>query len=73
MSVGPEGGDAVIRVKDNGPGLTPEQLESLFKPFTRFTEQNNGYGLGLSIALRAVQLLGGSLRPEVSPVTDWNW
>ena len=67
LSVGPEGGDAVIRVKDNGPGLTPEQLESLFKPFTRFTEQNNGYGLGLSIALRAVQLLGGSLEARSEP------
>ncbi|GGK63341.1 sensor histidine kinase [Amphritea balenae] len=67
LSVGSEGGDAVIRVKDNGPGLTPEQLESLFKPFTRFTEQNNGYGLGLSIALRAVQLLGGSLEARSEP------
>lgn len=51
----------LIRVIDKGPGLDEEQLVRMFKPFVRFTGQQNGYGLGLSIAQRATQLLGGSL------------
>ena len=62
-----DGHDCIIRIQDNGPGLQPQQLETLFKPFVRFTEQNNGYGLGLSIALRAVQLLGGQLAASSPP------
>ena len=56
-----------ISVKDKGPGLSQEQLDKIFKPFVRFTEQQNGYGLGLSIAQRAVQLLGGSLTARSQP------
>jgi len=54
-------GKVLIRVADTGPGLSAEQLDKMFKPFVRFTGQQNGYGLGLSIAQRAVQLLGGTL------------
>lgn len=54
-------GKVLIRVADTGPGLSPEQLDKMFKPFVRFTGQQNGYGLGLSIAQRAVQILGGTL------------
>ncbi|MDO6564811.1 HAMP domain-containing sensor histidine kinase [Amphritea sp. 1_MG-2023] len=50
-----------IRITDQGEGLSAEQLAKMFKPFVRFTGQQNGYGLGLSIAQRATQLLGGSL------------
>ncbi|SEQ26294.1 two-component system, OmpR family, sensor kinase [Amphritea atlantica] len=60
-------GNVLIRVKDRGPGLTPEQLDKMFKPFVRFTGQQNGYGLGLSIAQRAVQLLGGTLSAQSQP------
>jgi signal transduction histidine kinase len=41
----------------------------MFKPFVRFTGQQNGYGLGLSIAQRAVQLLGGTLTAQSKPGT----
>ncbi|WP_417226646.1 sensor histidine kinase [Amphritea sp.] len=54
-------GKVLIRVADKGPGLNEEQLARMFKPFVRFTGQQNGYGLGLSIAQRATQLLGGTL------------
>lgn len=62
-----EAGKVVIRVVDQGPGLNADQLSKMFKPFIRFTGQQNGYGLGLSIAQRAVQLLGGSLSAHSEP------
>lgn len=58
-----------LSIVDNGPGLNQEQLDKMFKPFVRFTGQQNGYGLGLSIAQRAVQLLGGTLTAQSKPGT----
>lgn len=69
ISITAEQSDGKLRllVADNGPGLSQEQLEKMFKPFVRFTGQQNGYGLGLSIAQRAVQLLGGELTAQSKP------
>jgi PAS domain S-box-containing protein len=48
-------------VKDNGPGLTPEQQEKLFTPFTRLHhDRAEGHGLGLSIVRRIVEKMGGA-------------
>jgi signal transduction histidine kinase len=48
-------------VKDNGPGLTPEQQEKLFTPFTRFHhDKAEGHGLGLSIVRRIVEKMDGA-------------
>ena len=47
-------------VRDNGPGLTPEEQNRLFKPFTRLDQTRaKGHGLGLSIVQRIVKKLGG--------------
>jgi PAS domain S-box-containing protein len=49
-------------VKDNGPGLTPEQQARLFTPFERLSQiKVSGYGLGLSIVKRIVEKLGGTV------------
>jgi PAS domain S-box-containing protein len=59
-----EGEDGRVRfwVHDNGPGLTPEQRARLFTPFTRLNQvQTQGHGLGLSIARRIVEKLGGQV------------
>ncbi|WP_286240916.1 sensor histidine kinase [Neptuniibacter halophilus] len=50
-----------IRIRDHGPGVTEEQLSKLCDPFYRGSSQSEGYGLGLSIASRAIQRLGGKL------------
>lgn len=51
-----------IFIRDRGPGIPEEKLESMFEPFTRMqSESIEGFGLGLSIALRAVETLGGSM------------
>lgn len=47
-------------IKDNGPGLSAEEQQKLFTPFTRLGQvRAQGYGLGLSIVDRIVEKLGG--------------
>jgi signal transduction histidine kinase/response regulator of citrate/malate metabolism len=58
----------VIRVKDNGAGLSPEDLSRLFGRFQRLsakpTAGESSTGLGLSIAKRIVDLHGGRIGAE---------
>jgi two-component system sensor histidine kinase CpxA len=57
--------EAVIRVRDYGPGVPEESLQDLFRPFYRVAvardRQTGGTGLGLSITERAVQFHGGTV------------
>jgi len=54
-----------IRIRDYGPGIPKQMLESIFKPFVRVGEardrQSGGHGLGLAIAKRAINLHGGEM------------
>jgi signal transduction histidine kinase len=52
----------VLVVENNGKTLSPEQLTTLFEPFTRFSE--HGHGLGLWICYRIVTGLRGTIRAE---------
>jgi signal transduction histidine kinase len=60
------GGRARVKVRDYGPGVPEAALGLIFDPFYRVEPDRNrvngGYGLGLSIARRAVELHHGSLR-----------
>jgi PAS domain S-box-containing protein len=59
------GGEARFWVRDNGPGLSPEEQGRLFRPFTRLDQaQTKGHGLGLSIVRRIVEKLGGEVDIE---------
>ncbi len=54
----------VLAVEDNGVGLTPEQMPRLFQPFERLGQETSaieGSGLGLLIARRLVEEMGGML------------
>lgn len=59
------GGKAELRVIDNGPGLPPEALETVFEPFYRLESSRNrdtgGTGLGLSVARALTEAQGGTL------------
>ncbi|HCE40668.1 MAG: HAMP domain-containing histidine kinase [Alcanivorax sp.] len=51
-------------VADEGPGVPDERLEAIFEPFVRLDRArsaDHGFGLGLSIARRAVARQGGTL------------
>lgn len=54
-----------LSILDDGPGLPPEQLETVFEPFYRVEGSRNrdtgGTGLGLAIAKNAVELHGGRI------------
>lgn len=56
-------GDTVeVEVRDNGPGLSPEQAKMVFNPF--FTTKERGTGLGLAVCYRIMRDHGGDIRLE---------
>jgi two-component system OmpR family sensor kinase len=60
----------VIAVEDDGPGIPEAERERIFEPFFRLDRSRDratgGFGLGLSIARKAVLLHGGRLVAEDS-------
>jgi len=61
-----ESGELSVSVLDNGPGIPPEQLEAVLRPFHRVERSRNrstgGTGLGLAIA----QQLAGAMNARLS-------
>jgi signal transduction histidine kinase len=60
-----DGGDAILAVADQGPGIAPEHRERIFDRFFRLDEgrsrDDGGTGLGLAIARWAVEVNGGQI------------
>jgi signal transduction histidine kinase len=52
----------VIRVEDDGPGLTEEQAQQVLRRGVRLDEKTPGSGLGLDIVKELVDVYGGSLQ-----------
>ncbi|WP_317983179.1 two-component system sensor histidine kinase PfeS [Pseudomonas aeruginosa] len=51
-----------LRLQDQGPGVAEDQLERIFLPYQRLDDSaGEGFGLGLAIARRAIELQGGRL------------
>lgn len=68
VSLSPDGqraGWVLVQVRDHGPGVPDGMLAKLFDPFVRVGDARDrasgGYGLGLAIAKRAIQLHGGEI------------
>jgi signal transduction histidine kinase len=53
------GGFAEVAITDAGPGIAPDNLKRVFNPF--FTTKKRRNGVGLSLALRAVELHQGTI------------
>jgi len=62
-----EGGEVVLTVTDEGPGIKPAELERVFEKFYRGGRADGrkaGTGLGLSISRRLVEAMGGTITAQ---------
>ena len=62
-----DNGQAVVTVRDNGPGIPKEDIKHIFDPF--FTGSKNGTGLGLTIVRRIIEQHHGTITVGSSPGT----
>lgn len=66
-----DGGEAVLRVRDTGIGIPPEDAKHIFDRFYRVDKARSratgGTGLGLSIVRQMVQLHGGEITVDSAP------
>ncbi len=66
VTIEPAGGQGIrVGVLDTGPGLSPEVLKNLFKPFC--TTKKTGLGMGLAICRSMLEARGGSLTASNHP------
>ncbi len=65
------GGDAVVEIEDDGPGLPAEELERVFTPFYRSSQARTldvgGVGLGLAVARAIARAHGGDVELDAGP------
>ena len=63
--------ELIFSIRDTGIGLTPEQLQKLFQPFTQASiataRKYGGTGLGLAICQKLVGMMGGQIWAESIP------
>jgi two-component system, NtrC family, nitrogen regulation sensor histidine kinase NtrY len=52
----------LIRISDNGIGISPEQMEKIFIPF--YTSRKNGTGIGLSLCKQIMTMHKGTIRVQ---------
>jgi signal transduction histidine kinase len=66
IACGLRGDEPFLEVRDNGPGVPPQEREEIFRRFYRAADQASlaGHGLGLSIAKTIAELHGFELRVE---------
>lgn len=65
-----DGGDLVLAVSDQGPGIAAAQIDRLLRPFERgdvARSEARGTGLGLAIVARVARLHGGRLLLRPNP------
>ncbi len=62
-----EGGEVVLAVTDDGPGIPPENLERVFQPFFTTKAPGKGTGLGLSVCYGIVTGWGGRIEADSHP------
>ena len=73
VSLGEVGDEVIVRIEDNGPGMTPDTQAECFDMFFTTKDVGEGSGLGLAVAHTIVSNHGGSieLRSEVGAGTTF--
>jgi two-component system NtrC family sensor kinase len=59
-------GKVFVVVTDNGPGIPPERVESLFRPFVSY-KSSRGTGLGLPVSQKILNEHGGRVVVDTAP------
>ncbi len=71
ISVNHNNGEIITRIKDQGPGIKPEEIDNLFKPFQRGsaipTNSEKSTGLGLVIAKKIIEAHKGNIWVNSEP------
>ncbi|WP_294958785.1 hybrid sensor histidine kinase/response regulator [Sulfurovum sp.] len=63
-SIETDGIQATFSVSDSGSGMTPEQVEDVFSPYSRYQKEKEGLGLGMHITKQLAEKLGGTLNVQ---------
>jgi two-component system CheB/CheR fusion protein len=67
VSVGRDGSEAVVEIRDHGQGIAANLLHQLFQPYTRLGQKRStGLGLGLYLAREIVTAHGGTIEAASS-------
>ena len=61
LSARAEGGQVVLQVQDNGPGIPEADVPRVFDPFFTTKDPGDGTGLGLAISHRIMESFGGDI------------
>ena len=61
------GAHALIRLRDNGPGIPSDVLPQIFEPFFTTKEDEHRTGLGLAVARSIVEQHGGTIAAQSAP------
>jgi len=73
LRLSPRGNSAILKVSDRGPGIPPDRIGELFRPFQRIggveirVGSRVGFGVGLFVAKTIVERHGGTLSVESAP------
>jgi signal transduction histidine kinase len=65
LGLGTDNGEVSVAVSDTGPGVEPDAVERIFRPF--WSGDGGGTGLGLTIARELALALGGRLELHSEP------
>lgn len=54
----------IFKISDTGPGIPKEMIDKIFLPFVKLDTEKGGFGLGLSLVKKYVEILNGEIKIE---------